>query len=165
MHEKGRSLFLCLQPSRRRRDSGVIAAAIVAATTWATWATPGTALACARDGIPSVSANGRLAVLNKTGGSARLLPAAYAPFVFATSVRAGRPVTLSENNYEVAQALPRAFFSRPWRWAFGDGSRTGSGAHVRHIFTRPGDYRITVLAYYPGYAAWQPFDLVMIHVR
>ncbi len=142
--------------------SGVVTTAAIAATTWAA---PGTALACARDGIPSVSANGRLAVLNKTGGSARLLPAAYAPFVFATSVKAGRAVTFSENNREVAQALPHAFFSRPWRWAFGDGTRVGSGTQVTHIFAKPGDYRITVLAYYPGYAAWQPFDLVTIHVH
>jgi len=126
---------------------------------------PATAAACARDGVPSVSADGRLAVLNRSGGSARVIPATWSPFVFADTVSHGQGVTLSENNREVARALPTSVFSHPWRWDYGDHSPFGYGTTVRHAFARPGAYRITVLAYYAAYATWEPFDLVTIRVR
>ncbi len=149
------------EANRSRRLVAIAAAVAVAGLALL----PATAAACARDGVPSVSADGRLAVLNHGGGSARLIPATWSPFVFADTVSHGQGVTLSENNREVARALPASVFSHPWRWDYGDHSGFGYGTTVRHIFARPGAYRITVLAYYSAYATWEPFDLVTIHVR
>ena len=124
---------------------------------------PSIASACAKDGIPSVSVNGHLAVRNTPPG--RLVPASWTYFVFKQAARHGQAVTLAENNREIARALPRAYFSHPWRWAFGDKSRPAEGSRVRHVYRKPGTYRIVVSGYYPGYHAWLPFDDVTIHVR
>ena len=125
---------------------------------------PSLALACARDGVPSVSANGRLAVVNRTRGQVVLTT--WSPFVFSRAVQRGHVVALAENKAEIMRAhvLPHDAFARPWRWDFGDHTRDGSGTSVHHTYARPGTYRITVLFYYAPYAAWQPFDDVTIHV-
>lgn len=141
----------------RWRRRGLAALAVVAALA------PGLAVACARDGIPSVSLNGRLAVLNRTAHQVVLTT--WSPFYFARPVRHGQSITLAENNREVARALPHEVFSHPWRWDFGDHSRPAYGTRVRHTYGKAGTYRIAVLAYYPVYTAWQPFDYVTIHVR
>ena len=124
---------------------------------------PSFAAACARDGVPSVSLDGHLAVVNRSAG--RVVLTTWSPFVFARPARHGHVVTLAENNREVARALPRDVFTHPWRWDFGDHTRPAYGTRVHHIYRTPGTYRIAVLAYYPVYAAWQPFDDVTIHVR
>lgn len=142
-------------PSRRY---GLAALAIVAALA------PALASACARDGVPSVSLNGRLAVLNHSA-SRHLVLATWSPFIFARSAQRRQVVTLAENNHEVARALPHEAFGRPWRWDFGDRSHPVYGTRVRHTYQKAGTYRITVLAYFPVYTAWQPFDEVTIHVR
>ncbi len=147
-----------------RRSHRLVAAAAAVAVAGLAFL-PAMAAACARDGVPSVSADGRLAVLNRSGGSARVIPATWSPFIFANTVSHGQGVTLSENNREVARALPASVFGHPWRWDYGDHSRFGYGTTVHHSFARPGAYRITVLAYYAAYAAWEPFDLVTIRVR
>jgi len=150
-------------PGESRRLVMTVAAVVTAVAGLALL--PATAAACARDGVPSVSADGHLAVLNRSGGSARVIPATWSPFIFGNAVSHGQSVTLSENNREVARALPASVFSHPWRWDYGDHSRFGYGTTVRHAFAKPGAYRITVLAYYAAYAAWEPFDLVTIRVR
>ena len=124
---------------------------------------PSLAAACARDGVPSVSLDGHLAVVNRSAG--RVVLTTWSPFVFARPARPGHVVTLAENNRAVARALPRDVFTHPWRWDFGDHTRPAYGTRVHHIYRKPGTYRIAVLAYYPVYDAWQPFDDVTIHVR
>lgn len=126
-------------------------------------ALPGSVLACARDGIPSASADGRLAVLNRS--TTRVVLTTWSPFVFAHAATHNHVVTLAEDNHEVARALPRDVFTHPWRWDFGDRSAIAYGTRVRHTYRKPGTYRIAVYAYYTVYASWQPFDYVTIHVR
>lgn len=142
-----------------RRMLAALAVMLVAALALA----PSLALACAKDGVPSVSANGRLAVLNRS--SQRIVVTTWSPFVFSGAVARTRVVVLAENNREVARALPRDVFSHPWRWDFGDRSKVVFGATVRHAYKKAGSYRIEVMAYYPLYGAWQPFDFVTIHVK
>jgi len=126
---------------------------------------PALASACARDGVPSVSADGRLAVLNRTAAPAVLTT--WSPFVFARPVPRGHTVTLAENNREIANAhvLPSDVFTHPWQWTFGDGRPDAYGTRVRHTYSKAGTYRIEVRAYYAAYASWQPFDVVTVHVR
>jgi len=126
---------------------------------------PAFASACARDGVPSVSADGRLAVLNRAVAPTVLTT--WSPFVFARPVQRGRAVTLAENNREIANAhvLPSDVFKHPWRWTFGDGRPDAYGTRVRHAYNKAGTYRIEVRAYYAVYASWQPFDVVTVHVR
>ena len=82
---------------------------------------PSLAAACARDGVPSVSLDGHLAVVNRSAG--RVVLTTWSPFVFTRPARHGHVVTLAENNREVARALPRDVFTHPWRWDFGDHTR------------------------------------------
>ena len=126
---------------------------------------PALASACARDGVPSVSADGRLAVLNRVVTSKVLTT--WSPFVFARPVQRDHAVTLAENNREIANAhvLPSDVFKHPWRWTFGDGRPDAYGTRVRHTYSKAGTYRIEVRAYYAAYASWQPFDVVTVHVR
>ncbi len=126
---------------------------------------PLTAQACARDGVPSASLDGRLAVLNRA--TTHLSIATYAPFVFARSVGRSAALTLAEDNGEIARAhaLPADVFKRPWCWGFGDGTPSVYGTRVRHTYRKSGTYRIRVQAYYAVYGAWQDFDYVTIHVR
>jgi hypothetical protein len=124
---------------------------------------PSLAAACARDGVPSVALDGHLAVVNRSAG--RVVLTTWSPFVFTRPARHGHVVTLAENNREVARTLPRDVFTHPWRWDFGDHTRPAYGTRVHHIYRTPGTYRIAVLAYYPVYGAWQPFDDVTIHVQ
>ena len=146
--------------SGRRRIRLLIAGVALAATLL-----PSLAAACARDGIPSVSANGRLAVLNRTTG--QVVVSSWSPFVFSGTALHGHAISLTENNAEIVRShvLPHDAFAHPWRWGFGDHTRFGAGTTVRHTYAKPGTYRITVLFYYPPYGAWQPFDDVTIHVR
>lgn len=124
---------------------------------------PSLALACAKDGVPSVSENGRLAILNHS--PQRIVAATWTMFIFSGAVRHGHAIILAEDNREVARALPREVFKHPWRWDFGDHSKVAYGTRVRHVYARRGSYRIEVMAYYALYDAWQPFDYVTIHVR
>lgn len=124
---------------------------------------PSVAAACARDGVPSVSANGQLAVVNHN--TTGVVLTTWSPFVFTRTVRHGHAVALSENNREVARALPRDVFTHPWRWDFGDHSKAAYGTNVRHTYRKAGVYRIAVFAYYAVYSSWQPFDYVTIRVR
>ena len=124
---------------------------------------PAVAGACAKDGVPSVSADGRLASMNHS--ASRVEPSTWTMFVFTHSVIHGHVVVLAENNREVARALPADVFKHPWRWNFGDRQGVAYGTRVRHTYRKPGTYRITVYAYYAGYSSWQPFDNVTIHVR
>ncbi len=146
--------------ARRGRLLGASLAAAVGFTLC-----PALALACARDGVPSVSADGRLAVLNRAAAPAVLTT--WSPFVFAQPVQRGHAVTLAENNREIANAhvLPSDVFKHPWRWTFGDGRPDAYGTRVRHAYSKAGTYRIEVRAYYAAYASWQPFDVVTVHVR
>jgi hypothetical protein len=113
--------------------------------------------------VPSASANGHLAVLNRT--ATRVVVTTWSPFIFASPVMRGHAVSLAENNREVARALPRSVFTHPWRWDFGDHSRVAYGTRVQHIYRKAGAYRIAVFAYYAAYASWQPFDYVTIRVK
>ncbi len=126
---------------------------------------PVLASACAKDGIPSVSADGRLAVLNRA--ATRTVLSTWSPFVFARPIRRGASVTLAEDNREISNArvLPPDVFKRPWQWTFGDGAPAAYGTHVRHTYTKAGTYHIEVRAYFASYASWQPFDSVTIQVR
>src|SRR5205823_8862513 len=101
---------------------------------------PSLAAACARDGVPSVSLDGHLAVVNR--GARRIVLTTWSPFVFTRPARHGHVVTLAENNREVARALPRDVFMHPWRWDFGDHTRPAHGTRVHHIYRSPGTYRI-----------------------
>ena len=141
---------------RRLRRAGLVLTAALALA-------PLSALACARDGVPSVSVNGQLAVLNKV--SQRVVITTWSPFIFKQTVKRGATVLLAENNREVARALPHSVFAHPWRWDFGDHSRVAYGTRVKHVYHHAGSYRIEVMAYYALYGAWQPFDFVTIHVR
>ena len=70
---------------------------------------PSLAAACARDGVPSVSLDGHLAVVNRSAG--RVVLTTWSPFVFTRPARHGHVVTLAENNREVARTLPRDVFT------------------------------------------------------
>jgi len=126
---------------------------------------PSLASACAKDGVPSVSANGRLAVLDRAA-TPKLL-STWSPFVFAHPVQRGHAVALAEDNREIvnARVLPPDVFKHPWRWTFADGAPAAYGTRVRHTYMKAGTYRIEVRAYFAAYASWQPFDYVTIHVR
>lgn len=124
---------------------------------------PSVALACARDGVPSISVDGHLAVLNRSAHN--IVLTTWSPFVFTQTVRHSQAVTLAEDNREVARALPHDVFAHPWCWDFGDHSKVAYGTRVRHTYRAAGTYRIAVYAYYAIYTAWQPFDYVTIHVR
>lgn len=154
----------CNSRIRTRRSAGAWATVfMLAGCALAGIATPGSAHACARDGVPSISADGRLA--QRTRSTQGILPATWTPFYFGRAALPDRAVTLSENNREVARTLPRDVFSRPWRWTFGDGSAPAYGTSVRHVYRKGGTYRIVVLAYYRSYGSWLAFDDATIRVR
>ena len=92
---------------------------------------PSLAAACARDGVPSVSLDGHLAVVNRSAG--RVVLTTWSPFVFTRPARHGHVVTLAENNREVARTLPRDVFTHPWRWDFGDHTRPPPLPQARHL--------------------------------
>jgi hypothetical protein len=121
------------------------------------------ALACTLDNKPSVSANGLLAEFNPQVplNSAQL--ATFAPFVFSHSFPLQKAVALTENRGEIARSLQPSAMQRPWRWRFGDG-KVAYGWTVKHTFSRKGNMRVSVDAYYPGTKQWYPFDQVLIRV-
>ncbi len=155
----------CLDARRAGRRHVALSSAGLALMAVAFVLFPSLASACARDGVPSVSANGRLAVVNRAAAPAVLTT--WAPFVFARPIQRGRAVTLAENNREISNAhvLPADVFKHPWRWTFGDGRPAAYGTRVHHTYRKTGTYRIEVRAYYAAYASWQPFDVATIHVR
>lgn len=122
-----------------------------------------TALACALDGVPSISANGVVARIN-TALPARGDLARWAPFVFPAPVRTGAAVRLAENRRAVLRSLPPQAFDRPWRWTFGDGAGA-SGFAPGHRFARAGDYVLSVWAYDAPNRRWYRFDEALIRVR
>jgi len=119
--------------------------------------------ACTIDNKPSVSANGRLAVVAPAPTQATW--PTWAHFLFPGTYHRSRPVVLAENVASVRRALntlrpvPE---NRPWRWDFGDG-HTAYGSRVTHSFARAQRYKISVQAYFKGYG-WQAFDTVTINV-
>jgi hypothetical protein len=123
------------------------------------------AQACSIDGIPSISANGQLAVRNLTvpTGSTFLT---WAPFVFHRAVARNHPVRLSEDMAKIARVLTSAELHGHWRWTFGDGqTASGQGGVITHRYARAGQYRITVATYDPLYNGWKPFDSVDLTIH
>jgi PKD domain-containing protein len=121
------------------------------------------ARACALDGVPSISANGMLARVNTAQPAVADL-ARWAPFVFTVPVKAGAAVRLAEDRRALLKALPPQAFGRPWRWAFGDGTRASGFAPI-HRYARPGTYIINVWAFDTSNRLWYRFDLAQIRVR
>ncbi len=125
----------------------------------------GVARACGVDGVPSLSVNGRVVVINSALTSDARFDS-WTPFVARGVYPPGRPLALRENNANVAQSLPPAAFKYPWLWIYGDGT-TGRGTSARHVYRRAGTYILSVEAYLVAGAQrqWYPFDKVTIHVR
>jgi hypothetical protein len=136
-------------------------AALLVATGVAAGASP--ALACSLDNKPSVSANGLLAEFNPQVPINSSQLANFAPFVFSRSYPLQKPVTLTENRRDIARSLQPSAMQHPWRWRFGDG-KVAYGWTVKHAFSRKGNLRISVDAYYPGTKQWYLFDQVLIRV-
>ena len=122
------------------------------------------ALACTLDSRPSAYADGQIDRPNPALPTSGAQLASWSPFVFASTVRMHRTVTLTENRREVARSLTAAAMRRPWRWGFGDG-HTAYGWTVRHAYARPGRWRITVDAYDPGTRQWYNFDKIILTVQ
>jgi hypothetical protein len=122
----------------------------------------GVARACGLDGVPSLHINGVVAQ-RMTSKPSRADLAHWAPFIFPGPYRPGAVLRISENVSELKRSLPADAFSHPWRWTFGDGT-TGTGFTMRHSYRRPGEYRITVTAYYTSYKAWFLFDNALIRI-
>ncbi|HEY8284752.1 MAG TPA: PKD domain-containing protein [Chloroflexota bacterium] len=127
----------------------------------AIWARPAPTQACGIDGIPSLTVNGYMVVINKqvpVGPGLRL----WAPFVLSFSLHARRAEVLAELPQRVP--LQPEAFRNPWRWNFGDGSAQVRGITVHHTFSKPGIYKITVAAYFPSRKFWYIFDAVQVRV-
>jgi hypothetical protein len=120
------------------------------------------ARACLIDGKPSAFANGVRAVLDKQAPT----PATWswwAHFAFPVAFRVGQLIAFHEDDAQVRKVLEPAALRRPWRWRFGDGTSV-VGNHATYGYRRPGHYRISVDAYFPG-SGWQPFDTISMTVQ
>ncbi len=120
------------------------------------------AQACALDGIPSVSANGHLAAVN------RVIPSAnstlqWAPFLFSQHFQTDQSIRFVEDTARIKSGtlLPDALH-HAWRWQFGDGA-SAVATKVSHRYTHPGVYRVVVAARYP--AGWMKFDEVIVTIN
>ena len=133
----------------------VICAALVAPAS--------SAWACSLDGVPSVSANGLLAVRNlAVPRKADFLT--WSPFVFRHPFGRSTVIRLSEDRAKVARALGPTSLHARWRWTFGDG-KAAEGAGVTHHYAHAGRYRIIVAAYDASTKQWFPFDSVEVTVQ
>ena len=124
-------------------------------------ARPAVSQACGIDGIPSLTVNGYLVVINKqvpTGPNLKL----WAPFVLSFSLHTGRDEMLQELPQRVP--LQPEAFRNPWRWNFGDGTHSVRGITVHHRFSKPGTYKVTVEAYFPSRKYWYTFDALQVRV-
>ena len=132
---------------------------IVCALGWGT----ASARACTIDGLPTISANGRMAVKNPhMPQNASLLT--WSPFIVAQHFHRHQVVRLAENRALLKAVLAPEGLRGRWRWSFGDGTtQSGSGA-VAHRYARTGNYRVVVAAYFAAYKAWVPFDTVLLTV-
>jgi hypothetical protein len=115
------------------------------------------------DSRPSISADGQIARLNLQPPITAAQLARWAPFVFARTYREHASIVLTENRKEVAQSLVPAAMLRPWRWNLGDGTTT-TGWTIHHAYSRPGTWRITVDAYFPGTKKWYTFDQASVTI-
>jgi len=122
------------------------------------------AAACVLDSVPSMSLNGVLAVTNKRAPANNAALKIWAPFVFTRKAVTGEVMNFAESKREVAKSLTRQAMQRAPRWWFGDSTRPAFGWHVRHIYRRPGTYRVTVQAYDRGTKRWYPFDDAVVTV-
>ena len=139
-----------------------LAAALALCAATMLGARAGQASACSIDGVPSLTVNGYQVVINKVvpklGADLRL----WAPFVLPFPLHTHRAEDLAEITQRVA--LQPIAFKTPWRWNFGDGTRSARGMKVTHVFARPGTYKVTVEAYFPAHHFWYTFDAVQVHV-
>jgi hypothetical protein len=88
------------------------------------------AAACALDQVPSVSADGQLARLNRQVPTTQAQLDGWTWCVFPHAYAVGRAVVLTEDRRDVARTLMRSALRTPWGWDFGDG-QIGSGYTVR----------------------------------
>lgn len=109
------------------------------------------------DPPPTISADGRLAQPNLQPPTTPSALAVWAPFVFTRAYQAGTLISFTEDRTAIARSLVPSALRSPWRWDFGDGT-TATGWTVRHAYTRPGTWRVTVEAYFPGTRRWYTFD-------
>jgi hypothetical protein len=123
----------------------------------------GQGCACALDGVPSLSANGWLAVRNHVVAT-RATFATWTPFVFARPFAPAEPVVLREDPAKLTAALPPEVRRARWRWAFGDGHRLVAALSATHRYARPGRYRVVVAAYSSRFRGWFPFDAVTLTI-
>jgi hypothetical protein len=121
------------------------------------------ALACALNGVPSLSVNGALVVKNPAIPTNSAQLAEYTLFIVPRPVAVRSIVTFSENLRELAQSLNPWDMRRPWRWQFGDGT-AAYGWTVKHAYGRAGSVRVSVDCYDPGTKQWYEFDQVRIRV-
>jgi hypothetical protein len=122
------------------------------------------AQACTIDGIPSISANGHLALRNLAVPTAKSFQT-WAPFVFRQSLTRNQVIRLSENSAKIAKVLTSAELHGRWRWDFGDGQTGRGNMTMTHRYTRAGQYRITISTMDPLYNGWRPFDSVELTIR
>lgn len=122
----------------------------------------GAANACSIDGVPTLTVNGYTVAINKTVPTGTANLRLWAPFVLSFPLHSGRNEVLAE----IANRVPLRLeaFKTPWRWNFGDGSKAARGMTVRHTFSKPGIYKVTVDAYFPSHHFWYTFDAVQVRV-
>jgi hypothetical protein len=126
--------------------------------------------ACSLDGIPSISANGHLAALNRAPATAKTF-LTWSPFVFRQPFRSGAVVRLSEDRALLKGVLSPQGLRGPWRWSFGDGQSGVGSSTISHSYSRPGVYRVTVSAFFPQFKTvgktkgWLTFDSVGLTVH
>jgi hypothetical protein len=121
------------------------------------------AYACSLDGVPSLSVNGKLPILNPLPALNSAQLQNYAPFIFTHTFAVHATITFSENRTEVAKTVNARDMVRPWRWRFGDGA-IGYGWTVKHAYSHARQVRLSVDAYDPGTKQWYEFDRVQLRV-
>ncbi len=122
------------------------------------------AQACAIDGIPSISADGRIATRNLAVPKRATLET-WSPFLFKQPFGSHTVIRLREDPALLVRAMgPDALRAR-WRWAFGDGHSSGGALRVAHSYSHPGSYRVVVSTYDPAFKTWFPFDSVELTIH
>jgi hypothetical protein len=121
--------------------------------------------ACGLDGIPSLTVNGTVVMVNRVQPLPGRL-STWAPFSTRGVYPAGTPVLLAEIRSRVLWTLPPSALSTPWRWTFGDGTQA-QGLSVRHTYRHAGAYVVGVRAYLRDgtNTQWYLFDTAVLHVR
>ncbi len=118
--------------------------------------------ACDIDGLPSLTVDHTLVLVNSEQPTSPATLKVWAPFVPPFSLIATRTYTFAEIRQRIP-LTPEAF-ENSWRWAFGDGTPPARGDSVRHVYRRPGVYRVTVAAYFPSHKIWYTFDALQVRV-